>query len=104
MAVYPAINAMRRPMKMDEISPDCIIAQGTDSNDVPIIVFQIAKLKYRRINICLFYSCVELVNYHIPFYIENLNLYTYTVTKVEAFESSPPRLSNVSNFFMGTWI
>ena len=29
----------------EAMSPDCLIAQGTESNDVPIIVFQIAKLK-----------------------------------------------------------
>ena len=45
IAVYPAINAIKSPMKIEDISPDCFIAQGTDNNDVPIIVFHIAKLK-----------------------------------------------------------
>ena len=29
----------------EAMSPDCLIAQGTESNEVPIIVFQMAKLK-----------------------------------------------------------
>ena len=44
IAVYPAINAIKSPIKIDDISPDCLIAQGTDNNDVPIMVFHIAKL------------------------------------------------------------
>ena len=31
-------------MMIDAISPDCLMAQGIESNDVPIIVFQMAKL------------------------------------------------------------
>ena len=29
---------------IDAISPDCLMAQGIESNDVPIIVFQMANL------------------------------------------------------------
>ena len=44
-AVYIATSAIPRPMMTEAMSPDCLIAQGTESNEVPIIVFQIAKLK-----------------------------------------------------------
>ena len=44
IAVYPAIKAIKSPIKIEEIRPDCLMAHGTDSNDVPIIVFHMAKL------------------------------------------------------------
>ena len=44
-AVYIATSAIPRPMMTEAMSPDCLIAQGTESNEVPIIVFQMAKLK-----------------------------------------------------------
>ena len=44
-AVYPAMMAMKIPIRIAATSPDCLIAHGTDNKEVPIIVFQIAKLK-----------------------------------------------------------
>ena len=46
----------------EAMSPDCLIAQGTESNEVPIMVFQMAKLKGIIFNrfICPehFFSCM----------------------------------------------
>ena len=44
-AVYIATSAIPKPITMEAINPDCLIAHGTESNEVPIIVFQMAKLK-----------------------------------------------------------
>ena len=50
-AVYPATKAITSPIIIDAISPDCLIPQGTESKDVPIMVFQMAKLQKRTIYI-----------------------------------------------------
>ena len=80
----------------EAMSPDCLIAQGTESNEVPIIVFQMAKLKGIMFNT---WMCPEHYSDASKSRISGI-LNTYVVTSVDDFPS-PPRLINLSKVLIG---
>ena len=84
---------------MEAISPDCLIAHGTESNEVPIIVFQIAKLKEVMFYTPNYSLRKEMVFMHIKIEI-SIAFITYVVTSVDDFPS-PPRLINLSKVLIG---
>ena len=85
---------------MEAISPDCLIAHGTESNEVPIIVFQMAKLKEVMFYTPIYSLRKEMVLFmHIKIEI-SIAFITYVVTSVDDFPS-PPRLINLSKVLMG---
>ena len=85
----------------EAMSPDCLIAQGTESNEVPIIVFQIAKLKVLMFEKHRFIlnSSLYVILMQIKVQISRA-LNTYVVTSVDDFPS-PPRLINLSKVLIG---
>ena len=81
----------------EAMSPDCLIAQGTESNEVPIIVFQMAKLKEVMFYTLIYSLRKEIMHIKIEISIAFI---TYVVTSVDDFPS-PPRLINLSKVLIG---